>query len=113
MAAHSVPLPRNQSPIPAMASGLVLPTLVHLLAQKTRNVTMASSGVLYSNTLGGVLGVALTGYVMIEAIGVRNALFVLVVAVFVLALYAHRRLPDPGAGWSRPVPAGPVSVSVR
>ena len=89
--------------LPAMASGLVLPTLVHLVAQKTRNVTVASSGVLFANTLGGVVGVAATGYVLIEAIGVRNALFSLAVVVFALAFYANRRLPDAGAPWQRPV----------
>ena len=46
---------------------------------------------------------ALTGYVAIEAIGVRNALFSLAVAAFALALYANRSLPDPGARWSPPL----------
>ena len=89
--------------LPAMASGLVLPTLVHLLAQKTRDVTVASATILSLNTLGGVFGVALTGYVVIEAIGVRNSLLLLTVASFALALYANRGLPDPGSRWSRPL----------
>lgn len=89
--------------LPAMASGLVLPTLIHLVAQKTRNVTLAASGVLFSNTLGGVLGVALTGYLVIETIGVRNTLFALAIVALALSFYADRRLPDPGARWRRPV----------
>ena len=89
--------------LPAMASGLILPTLVHLLAQKTKNVTDASSGILFANTLGGVFGVALTGYLVIEAIGVPNTLFALVVFVFGLAFYAEWALRDPESSWTRPV----------
>ena len=74
--------------VPAMLSGMLLPYLIHLLTERERNVPEASSTVLFSNTLGSVLGVALTGYVLIESLGVMRTLFVLSLLAFLLAIFA-------------------------
>ncbi len=74
--------------LPAMASGMILPFLVHLLIKKTRNVSTGSSRIFFYNTVGSVLGVALVGYVLIELLGVLNALFLITLLSFLLALYS-------------------------
>ena len=74
--------------LPAMASGMILPLLVHLLIKKSRNVSFGSSRIFFYNTVGSVLGVALVGYVLIELLGVLNALFLLTLLSFLLALYS-------------------------
>ena len=73
---------------PAMASGMILPLLVHLMIKKTRNVSVGSSRIFFYNTVGSVLGVALVGYVLIELLGVLNALFLITLLSFLLALYS-------------------------
>ena len=85
--------------LPAMASGMILPLLVHLLIKKTRNVSVGSSRIFFYNTVGSVVGVALVGYVLIELLGVLNALFLITLLSFLLALYSmtlsspSRRIP--------------------
>ena len=72
--------------LPAMLSGMLLPYVIHLLTQRERDVSQSSSNVLFFNTLGSVFGVALTGYVLIESIGVMRSLFAMSMLVFLLAI---------------------------
>ncbi len=74
--------------LPAMASGMVLPYLIHLLTEQTRDVGRASANILLSNTLGSVLGVWLTGYVLIEWVGARNSIFGVAMLCFLMAVVA-------------------------
>ena len=74
--------------LPAIASGMLLPYLIHMLSARVRDVGAASSRVLFWNTTGSVLGVALTGYLLIGWFGVRTALFGMTTLSFVLAGFA-------------------------
>lgn len=87
--------------LPAMASGMILPYLIHLLSEHTQDVGNASSDVLFFNTVGSVAGVLLTGYVLIEWAGARNSIFGVGMLCFLMALYALNLLGDRVGGGAR------------
>ena len=96
--------------LPAMFSGLLLPYLIHVLTHATRNVGVAASNILTYNTVGSVLGVALTGYVLIESLGVQNALFAVTLLVFALGFYSLGLTPAAERTMRLPLVLGGVGL---
>lgn len=76
--------------VPAMISGSLLPYLIHLLARRDRDVAAGTSRILFANTLGSVAGIALTGYVLIETIGVVASMLSIAALAFVLGWLSRR-----------------------
>ncbi|MEM7246170.1 MAG: fused MFS/spermidine synthase [Acidobacteriota bacterium] len=83
--------------IPAVLMGATLPLVTALLSRHVRNL-QSLSGQLYSaNSLGGVLGVALGGFIFLPTLGVMGSTFLAValnVGLGVAALVLARRLPE-------------------
>ncbi len=76
--------------LPATCSGALLPIIVQVWARRCGDTRRATSLAFAANTFGGVLGVGLTGFWLIEAVGVRGALFGAAAAAVLVAAVAAR-----------------------
>ena len=96
--------------VPTFLMGATLPVLSRFMVQQSRHVG-SRVGLLYAvNTLGATLGCLLTGFFLIEMIGIQNTVRVAAAANLFLALvfFILDRLVAPAG--SRPAPAEPRSA---
>lgn len=78
---------------PTIAMGATLPTIVHYLEKSSRGGKIAQTvSMLYSvNTFGALVGVVITGYVLIESIGLAASAYIgacinLILGILILSL---------------------------
>ncbi len=98
--------------LPATASGALLPVLVHTWARECGDTRRAASLAFSADTAGGVLGVGLTGFWIIESVGVRGALYgVAAAAIAVAATLAWRRSAGSSGPWLAAAAAGLLALA--
>jgi len=76
---------------PAVGFGMAFPLLTELAARREAGAGRETGRAYLSNTAGSILGSALTGFVLIHAIGSERTLAAGVVVVAALAVLLHRR----------------------
>jgi spermidine synthase len=89
--------------LPAAWIGSVLPLMIRAHSGQEALLGKEVGKLLTWNTLGAVVGTLLTGFVLMPALGLRNAFAILALALSVLALIVARRLR-----W----PAGTIGATV-
>jgi predicted membrane-bound spermidine synthase len=87
--------------VPAAASGILLPYLVHLQHARAGHVSQASSRIFFLNTLGGAAGAGAAGFLLIGWLGVRGTLLTLAAGALALGLWATRGAAAAGGGGVR------------
>ena len=97
--------------VPAALIGSVLPLMIRVIAQDNGALGVQVGKLLTANTLGAVIGVLLTGFLVMPQAGLRNAFVILVLGLCamagVLVLRLHSRL---AIVWPGAVTAGLVAV---
>lgn len=78
--------------LPAAVSGMILPMLAGIAAQTRQEVAIPVSRIFAWNTVGAVLGVCVTGNLVIDSLGVRSAAIVISLLLFLLGLLAGKKL---------------------
>jgi spermidine synthase len=92
--------------IPTILMGATLPVLVQFFQSHYPNTLDRTVGKLYAvNTLGAVCGVALTGFVLLELVGLRGTIAVAASVNLLIALFVYGFLEERSSA-----PAAPASI---